>query len=400
MAPLASLYIHSPFCERKCLYCDFYSVAGIESVEDFLAALVREIALRGERHSTAAYETVFFGGGTPSLLTPQQLGSILARLHRAFRIPSDAEITLEANPGTVTRATLTAFRALGVNRLSVGVQSFHDHELAFLGRTHDSAEARQCVSDARDAGFENIAMDLIYSIPGQTLPDWDASLRMGIGLHPQHIAAYSLAVEADTPLAWSVRAGTVRPNPTEIEAAMYERAMDTLAAHGYDHYEVSNYARPGFRCRHNCTYWAHGDYLGLGPSAHSFWKSADGRSGTRCWNTSDLSTYLERLQRGLVPIAGEERVGVRDLLHERILLGLRSDGLDLAHLRADFGDGLDVAQGTLMRWMIEQQLAVHEAGFLRLTPRGFVVCDEICARLARDVHGAPASASSLALPTD
>jgi oxygen-independent coproporphyrinogen-3 oxidase len=381
---LPALYIHIPFCRQKCLYCDFCSVTTVEALDNFLPALACEIALRGDQGSET-YDTVFFGGGTPSLLTPRQLETILGHVHRTFRIAPAAEVTLEANPGTVTRETLVAFRALGINRLSVGVQSFHDRELTFLGRIHDSAEARRCLTDARNAGFENIAVDLIYSIPGQTLPAWEASLRMGTGLDPQHIAAYSLIIETHTPLARAVRAGVVHPTPTALEAAMYECAMETLANGGYEHYEVSNYARPGFRCRHNGAYWSHDDYLGLGPSAHSFRKSADGRSGTRCWNTSDLSLYCERLQRGVVPIAGEERLGPRDLLHERILLGLRGQGLDLARLRAALGDDGEAQPAILIRELIEAGLAVREAGLLRLTPQGFVLCDEICARLARVV---------------
>jgi len=375
-------------------------VAGTQSVEDFLGGLVREIALRGERYGTAVYDTVFFGGGTPSLLTPRQLADILRQLHRTFRISPDAEITLETNPGTVTRQTLRAFRALGVNRLSVGVQSFHDRELAVLGRIHDGEAARQCVRDARDAGFPAVGMDLIYSIPGQTLADWDASLAIGVGLQPQHIAAYALSVESGTPLARSVRAGKVRSNPAELEATMYERAMETLAAHGYEHYEVSNYAQPGCRCRHNLAYWTHGDYLGVGPSAHSFWKSADGGTGTRWWNTADLPTYLGRLRDGLAPTAGEERLGARDFLHERILLGLRSDGVDLARLRTDGGDSPDIARLAVMRYAVERGLVVHEGSRLRLTPRGFVVCDEMCARLVRDLPGAAAPGVSRSVSTD
>jgi oxygen-independent coproporphyrinogen-3 oxidase len=374
-------------------------VAGTEAVDDFLAALVREIALRSEACAAEIFDTVFFGGGTPSLLAPRQLETILGHVHRTFRIAPGAEVTLETNPGTVTREILVAFRALGINRLSVGVQSFHDRELAFLGRMHDGAEACRCLTDARNAGFENIAVDLIYAIPGQTLPAWEANLRIGTGLDLQHIAAYSLIVEADTPLARAVRAGAVHPTPTGLEAAMYECAMETLANRGYEHYEVSNYARPGFRCRHNGAYWSHDDYLGLGPSAHSFRKSADGRSGTRCWNASDLSVYCERLQRGVVPSAGEERLGPRDLLHERILLGLRSHGLDLARLGADLRDDGAVEPAMLIRELIREKLAVRESGLLRLTPQGFVVCDEICARLARGVRRTPASAASASAPS-
>jgi oxygen-independent coproporphyrinogen-3 oxidase len=382
---LASLYIHIPFCERKCLYCDYYSVTNTESVEDFLAALRREILLRKAQFGSASYETIFFGGGTPSLLTPSHIEAILTCLRATFRIASGAEITIETNPGTVTQESLAAFRSLGVNRLSVGIQSFHDRELALLGRIHDRAEAFRCVDWSRNAGFENVGLDLIYSIPGQTLQQWEENLRTAVDLAPQHVAAYSLIVEDGTPLARMVEAGRVHRNPADREAVMYERTMGLLAAHGYEQYEVSNYALPGFRCRHNCAYWSHEDYLGFGPSAHSFWKSNEPGHGRRWWNVADLSAYTDRLARDLLPIASEEHVGSRELVQESILLGLRSGGLDLASLAAESGYDLRLRQDGMTRWMIEEELAVREGQVLRLTPKGYVLCDEISARLSRDV---------------
>jgi len=383
---LASLYIHIPFCEHKCLYCDFYSEATTEPIDAFIVALAGEISLRGHHDRLATYETVFFGGGTPSLLTPQQLEAIFTLLHATFRIASDAEITLEANPGTVNQDSLRAFRSLGVNRLSVGIQSFHDRELSFLGRIHDRVQALRCVDEARGAGFDNIGIDLIYSLPGQTLPEWEDNLRTAIGLHPRHMAAYSLTVEEGTPLARSVQTGAVRPNATELEAAMYERAMDLLAAHRYDHYEISNYAQPGFRCRHNCAYWYHENYLGLGPSAHSFWKARDGRRGRRWCNVADLATYVDQLERDCSPIAYEESVGPSELVHERILLGLRSSGLDLGRLHAELGYDLEAHQGELLRDVVADGLAVLHGRVLRLTSKGYMLCDEICTKLSRSVR--------------
>lgn len=359
-------------------------MAGTEGVEDFLAALKHEILLRKDRFGSASYETLFFGGGTPSLLTPRQVEGVLACLHAAFHITSGVEITLEANPGTVTRESLAALRSLGINRLSVGVQSFHDHELAFLGRIHDSAEAVRCVDWSRTAGFENVSMDLIYSVPGQTLHQWEANLRAAVDLAPRHIAAYSLIVEDRTPLARMVEAGAVHRNPADREAAMYERTMELLAAYGYEQYEVSNYALPGFRCRHNCAYWSHEDYLGLGPSAHSFWKADGPRRGRRWWNVSDLFAYTAALARGGLPIASDEELGPRELAQERILLGLRSGGLDLARLAADMAYDLPQHPNSTIRWMVEEGLALREGQMLRLTAKGYVLCDEISNRLAQD----------------
>lgn len=381
----ASLYIHIPFCERKCPYCDFYSVASTEAPEAFLGALTRELVLRREQLGAATCETVFFGGGTPSLLAPRQLESILSHLYATFRIAPNAEITLEANPGTVTRDSLRAFRGLGVNRLSVGVQSFHDRDLAALGRIHDGAEALRCLEWSRVAGFENVGMDLMYAIPGQTVARWEENLRIALDLAPQHIAAYSLTVEDRTPLARLVRAGEIHVAPVEIEARMYERTMERLAGGGYDHYEVSNYARPGFRCRHNSVYWTHADYLGFGPSAHSFGAPGGGACGRRWWNVSDLPTYLESLAHDVLPVASAERIGARELIQERILLGLRSGGLDLARLEGDLAHVLGTRQPDTLRWAIQEKLATRDGHMLRLTPKGYVLCDEICSRLCRDL---------------
>jgi oxygen-independent coproporphyrinogen-3 oxidase len=378
---VASLYVHIPFCERKCLYCDFYSVTDAERVEDFLAALAQEIALQEDHGKGSGFETIFFGGGTPSLLTPTQVERILSHLHAAFRIAPDAEVTLEANPGTVTGETLRALRSLGINRLSIGIQSFSDHELKALGRIHDRAEALRCLDLARAAGFDNIGIDLIYSIPGQALAGWEDNLRTAVGLAPQHIAAYSLILEEGTPLARLVEAGAIRINSAELEAQMYEQAMAWLGARGYEHYEVSNYALPGFRCRHNCNYWSHENYLGFGPSAHSFWKEAEGKRGRRWWNVADLSTYVDRLKNGVLPIESEEQVGAKEMLNECIFLGLRSSGVDLARLRSDLNYDPEALQRDTVQWLLDENMAVLESGILRLTSKGFLLCDEICSKL-------------------
>ncbi len=380
-APSASLYVHVPFCQRKCLYCNFYSVEGTDGVEGYLAALRREIARRAEYGNAAIFETVYLGGGTPSLLPPRQIERILTDLHDAFRVAPDAEVTLEANPGTVTLETLRAYRALGISRLSIGVQSFDDHELHAIGRIHDRAEALRCVELARAAGFENLGIDLIYSVPGQTLQQWERNLAVALRLGPPHISAYCLTLETGTPLAGLVRAGRVRVNSAGVEADMYCMAMERLGAGGYVHYEVSNYALPGCQCRHNENYWTHRDYLGLGPAAHSFWKEEGGMSGRRFWNVSDLSTYQERLEGGRLAVASEERIGPSEMLDERIFLGLRSRGVDVSRLKADGGYDLEAKRGDLLQLLIAERMVSLENGWLRLTPRGYPVCDEVCARL-------------------
>jgi oxygen-independent coproporphyrinogen-3 oxidase len=356
-------------------------VVGAERVEDFLGRLGQEISLRADFRDGAVFETIFFGGGTPSLLTPGQVERILSHLHAAFRIAPDAEVSLEANPGTLTDEKLRSFRSLGINRLSIGIQSFHDHELKALGRIHDRAEALRCFDEGRAAGFDDISIDLIFSIPGQTLAEWQDNLQTAVDLAPRHIAAYSLNVGEGTPLARMVRTGEVRVNSADLEAGMYEQAMELLDAHGYEHYEVSNYALPGFRCRHNCNYWSHENYLGLGPSAHSFWKENGGKGGRRWWNVADLSTYADRLKDGALPIESEEHVGLRELVNERIFLGLRSSGVDVTRLRQDFGYDLPLRQEDTVKWLLDEKMAVLQSGILRLTSKGFLLCDELCSAL-------------------
>jgi oxygen-independent coproporphyrinogen-3 oxidase len=378
---MPSIYLHIPFCEKKCLYCDFYSVESLSGMDDFLEALALEIARYAAYGEGRRFDTVFFGGGTPSLLEPEQLRLVLSHLRSHFDILPDAEVTLETNPGTVDAGKLHAFRDLGVNRLSIGVQSFHPDELRFLSRIHDSEDAVRCYTDARTAGFDNVSLDLIYSLPGQTQNRWEANLRRAVDLGPDHVSAYSLIVEDHTPLSRMVQAKLVSPNPTEAEAAMYEFTMEFLEASGYEHYEVSNYARPGRRSRHNSAYWSHEDYLGFGPSAHSFWKSPVAPAGRRWWNIANVRTYGERLIAGKLPVASEENVGGKELINERIFLGLRSDGLNLQQAERDFRFEFQARQRELIRALVEDNLAVLQDSLLRLTPRGYLLCDEISERL-------------------
>lgn len=371
---MRSIYLHIPFCEKKCLYCDFYSIENRSLTGRFLDALVLEVERAGTEHPGAEVDTVFFGGGTPSLLKPAELSRLLDALRASFRLAADAEITVETNPGTVTAGTLRAYRESGVNRLSIGVQSFLPEELRFLDRIHDPAQAEACVREARAAGFQNVSIDLIFALPGQRRSSWEETLRKSVALGPEHISAYSLIVEPSTPLFRLVEEGKVIPAGRDDEASLYEFTMGFLGSEGYDQYEVSNFARPGFRCRHNANYWSHGAYLGLGPSAHSFLPLDGGREGRRWWNVSNLVNYLERVEAGLPPLAGEERLSGNQLRNERVFLGLRGRGLALAEI----ADGKSQA---VVRDLVEHGLAVVEDEALRLTPRGYLLCDEISAKL-------------------
>jgi oxygen-independent coproporphyrinogen-3 oxidase len=378
---MSSLYFHIPFCERKCIYCDFYSIENHSSMLDFLGALGREIQAYAAYGAYEKVETIFFGGGTPSLLTPDQLHGILRMLTSTFTLTPDPEITLEANPGTVDAEKLSAYRSLGVNRLSIGMQSFHDDELRFLGRIHTREQAIQCFALAREAGFQNVSIDLIFSLPGQRLGQWEENLNQAVALNPEHLSVYSLIVEEQTPLARMVSAGQVAANPIELEAEFYEFAMRFLADHGFEQYEVSNFAKHGYRSRHNANYWAHGNYLGFGPSAHSFWEVPGQRSGRRWWNFANVQQYCGMLADNRLPVASEEMLDADDLVRERIFLGLRSEGVHLGRLHTDFGFELLRHQHDIIMNLVDQEFAVLKDHALRLTPRGYLLCDEICARL-------------------
>lgn len=375
---MASLYLHIPFCEKKCIYCDFYSIENSSPMEEFLSTLHVEIDAYAEFGKQESFETIFFGGGTPSLLSPQQLESILSHLHHTYSIESDAEITVETNPGTVTREKLTAYRTLGVNRLSIGIQSFHEDELRFLSRIHDSAQALDCIRSAREAGFDNLSIDLIYALPDQTKERWEANLQKAVALSPNHISAYGLIVEDNTPLSRMVSSRLVSPKPSDEEAEFYELTMSYLDAHGFEHYEVSNYAKPGFRSRHNYNYWRHENYLSFGPSAHSFWREAG--ESRRWFNIANLSHYCSALREGKLPLLTEERLSSSQLRTERILLGLRSDGLDVKRLDSELPSST-TSRVQMIHDLVEAGSATFDGNVLRLTQKGYLICDEICARL-------------------
>ncbi|MGA9116193.1 MAG: radical SAM family heme chaperone HemW [Bacteroidota bacterium] len=378
---MAALYVHIPFCRHLCPYCDFYSVEAAGAEDAFLRALCREIALRGDRAGGEHLDSVFLGGGTPSLLTPDQVSMVLAEVRRSWPVDPCAEITLETNPGTVDRAKLAALRETGVNRLSIGVQSFDDGELRFLGRIHTARDAAECLASAREAGFGNISLDLLYAIPGQTEPGWEKTLRTAVSLAPAHISAYGLVVEEGTPLWEAVRRGDVRPAAEEQEARLFERTMELLEAEGYEHYEVSNYALPGHACRHNLTYWGHGNYIGVGPSAHSFWRDARGLVPPRRWaNVADGAAYTDRIRQAGSAVEFEEELTPGMLLTESLFLALRSRGVEEEALRRagrTEGGGLP----GLLEDLIGKGLVRREGGRIRLTRAGFLLCDEITSRI-------------------
>ncbi len=368
------LYLHIPFCERKCGYCDFYSVTALSRKSLFVQMLIAEIKLTAESISREnIFDTVYFGGGTPSLLTPGELESILRTLRLGFNFASDCEITLEVNPGTVVESYLREYRTLGINRLSIGIQSFNDHELKLLERIHSAEEALRTFDVARTAGFENIAIDLIYALPGQTAADWQRSMQKAIALNPEHISAYNLIFEEGTPFYSRKEKGLLKPKGETEELNFFLLTNEFLGDHGYQAYEVSNYAcDPRFFSRHNYKYWRHVPYLGFGPSAHSFWQ------GERRANVRSLLQYLSFLQKGKLPVGFRETIDDKTEEFEHIFLRLRTyEGLHTDYFKQRFGRSFFDSYRSIIDLLLSAEYARWEAPFFRLTKKGMAVCDEI-----------------------
>jgi len=373
------LYLHIPFCVARCGYCDFNTYRHEGGLaREYLAALRAEIAAWGERPALRGRRaaTVFLGGGTPSLLAPDEVAGILEAVRGAFGLVPGAEVTVEANPGTVDAAKLRCYRAAGVNRLSLGAQAFQDRLLRLAGRDHTAEDGRRAVADARAAGFGNLSLDLIFALPGQTRQEWAASLDEAVALAPEHISAYGLTYEEGTPFHRDRRAGRLRPVDEETEAAMFEEGIARLAAAGYEHYEISNFARPGFRSAHNQIYWRCGDYLGLGAGAHS---CLDGR---RFFNRRLPHEYIAAVRRSGSAEAGAETLTPRQRLGETMVLGLRlREGVDLEELAERFAPwGVSPEAGVLGR-LQAVGLLERRGPRVRLTDRGLRLADEAFAAL-------------------
>lgn len=366
------LYVHIPFCIQKCLYCDFPSYPLGHLAESYLQALGKEA--EQYRNLKVDVSSVYIGGGTPTSLTPDQLERLLAMLHRSFSLCKDAEFTVEANPGTVTAEKLKVLRRGNVNRLSFGVQAFQAELLKKLGRLHGVEDVYTSYKLARDAGFAKINLDLMSGLPGQTLDMWLETLNRAVELGPEHIAAYNLKVEAGTPFACQEQAGLL-PLPDEDTAvAMLEAANGVLKSAGYEHYEISNYAKSGFQSRHNLRYWHNESYIGIGSAAWSYW--ADCRRG----NTPDVMQYIEAMERGLAASIEQEKPNLRQTMDETMMLGLRlTAGVNRLQFKVRFGfDPVDVYWGSIEKLQKLQLLEVTEET-LRLTYKGLPLANEVFA---------------------
>lgn len=370
------VYVHIPFCQKHCPYCDFAVVEGmLHTAPAYVDALCDEIRQGAARHApNPPVATIFLGGGTPSLLRASAIRRILATIHEVFTVLPDAEVTLEANPGPLTPRHLTGFRAAGVTRLSLGVQTFDPRGLAALGRLHTPEDGRATVANARTAGFADVSLDLIFGWQDQTLADWHADLDAAVALAPDHLSVYALTVEEGTALAHAVAAGTTRVADDDLYADMLLAADERLIAVGYAHYELSNFARPSHRSRHNCGYWVNGDYLGFGVGAHSH------RRDRRWWNVRDFHTYLQRVSEGNT-VVGSETLSPANSMAETMFLGTRlAEGIEDGAFLRRHGRDIDATYGPALSEYAARGFVTRIGGRTALTLRGRLVADALAVR--------------------
>jgi oxygen-independent coproporphyrinogen-3 oxidase len=367
------LYVHIPFCEKKCEYCDFYSITQLDQIDSFVNALLTEIALRAPEFQDTVFYTVFLGGGTPSILQKKHIEQIWRAIYTHFRIAPEGEFSIESNPGTLSYDKLSLFREFGFTRLSMGVQSFNPSELTFLGRIHTVEEVYQNFTNARNAGFSNINIDLMTAFPGITHKSFCHSLEQTLHLNPEHISCYTLIFEPGTVFYKKMQRGDMQPLNEDEEAAYYEIAREILEPQGYQQYEISNFAR-GFdhACRHNLIYWKHRPYLGLGPSAHSFFRN------TRFANKRSLPAYLKSLAKNELPLDFREELSPEQLMFEYTFLSLRlREGVDLNDFRQRFGTDFGKKYHSAIRRLTENKLIEFDDRVLRLSKEGWIVADTV-----------------------
>jgi oxygen-independent coproporphyrinogen-3 oxidase len=372
---MLGLYVHIPFCSSICNYCNFNRGLFDAALKArYVAALVEEIGEAGRAGAAGGgpADTIYFGGGTPSLLEPAEIGGIVAACESAFGMAADREVTLEANPDTVTAERLRAFREAGVNRLSFGVQSFRDDELQRLSRRHGAARARAAVGEARQAGFDNLSLDLMMWLPGQRVDEWLASVDEAIVLAPEHLSLYMLEVYPNAPLRDEMARAGWSQAPDEDVAAMYVSAMERLEAAGLEQYEISNVARPGRRSRHNLKYWTDGEWLGFGCGAHSTDRAA------RWNNVAGTEEYITRIASGRSPAAAVHPLSREHRMSDALFTGLRlSEGVDLERIRARYGVDVWGRYGEALQPYVGEGLLMHDEGRLRLTRRGMLLAHEV-----------------------
>ena len=360
------LYLHIPFCRQKCLYCDFPSVSQMEHLyQSYTEALRREIAGQGLLFSDCNVDTIYIGGGTPTLLPQALLLSLIQEVKNSFALDPNNEFSIEVNPGTVTGDTLTMLKVAGINRVSFGIQSFDDEILRTLGRIHNAKQGIEAVILAQKSGFQNISMDLMFDLPGQTLEHWHQSLKVASTLGVAHLSAYGLKIEDETPFARQLKQGILQLPADDEQAAMYDLTTHYLHEQGYSRYEISNYARPGYECQHNLKYWTYQSYLGLGAASHSFIK------GDRIANVSNIKQYIEIISHNHSAVEFQETPKIATAMAEFCFLALRTiNGLSFVAFQDQFGIDFEKVYGLQLKELVQKGLLVLSPERASLTELG------------------------------
>lgn len=380
------LYVHVPFCLNKCLYCDFYSETDLSLLDEYVSALKKEIRMYSVKD--ALFDTIYFGGGTPSVLGGRRIASIMETIYENFTIFSDSEITIEANPGAIRKEDYSDFLESGVTRINFGVQSFNDKHLKTLGRIHSSRLAMEALEESRNAGFKNIGLDIIYAIPGQTFGELEADIQQASAFAPEHISCYSLSFEEGTPFYNSMANGMMKPVCEDDAAQMFIDVGEALSGCGYKRYEISNFGRVKsdgdyYYSRHNTKYWSHTPYIGLGPAAHSF----DG--DRRWWKHRGIVSWINQVNRGEIPVSGEETLSKDDLMTESVFLSLRTvSGLDMIGFRDRYDFDIEKCIRPKTEFYEAEGFAVIDSGKLILTEKGFLAADAITREILHQMGGA------------
>lgn len=367
---MSGIYIHIPFCHKRCIYCDFFLVTNPDLREKFLEGLSSEIRLSSSLYAEEKFDTIYFGGGTPSILSPTQISEIIKEVKEKFNIDGDPEITIEANPEDLNADNIPQYRDAGINRISLGLQSFIDRELEFLTREHTADEGIEVIESIKKY-FDNFSIDIIYSLPGSSVEDINYSIRKAAELGAPHISAYALTFEKKTVLYSQSEAGLVIPNSEETESELYGFVSDTMTENGYDHYEVSSFTKPGYEARHNSKYWELRNYIGLGPSSHSFYK------GKRWNNVRSIGGYADALSKDMLPRENESNPDNDELLFEYVMTSLRSKGINLQKYQDISGRDFLQTKEEAVRVLVDNKMAEMNNGRFKLTRKGFSIADEI-----------------------
>lgn len=372
---MAGIYIHIPFCKRRCIYCDFFSTTQSEKKSAYVRALCRELEMRRDYVEGEEIGTIYLGGGTPSQLTEEELKAIFSSIYHIYKVKEDAEITLEANPDDLTPEYVAMLRQLPVNRISMGIQTFQEETLKLLHRRHTAVQAIEAFRRCREAGFRNISIDMMYGLPGETLETWKEDLRQAINLRPEHISAYHLIYEEDTAL-WKLREQhQVEEADEDLSVSLFETLIDRLKEAGYQHYEISNFCLSGMHSRHNSSYWTGKKYLGCGPSAHSF------NGVSRQWNVASLEGYIKGVEEGVLDYEVEE-LDLYTRYNDFVLTSIRTAwGMPLSKLRSEFGEDLYRYCMRMAKPHVDQGVLENREGVLRLTRKGIFVSDGIMSDL-------------------